>query len=132
MSLLWILLLSAWQAQGDSILIGMEGPASSFAVDEENLGMRLVIREINDGGGIHGWKLVEKSYPRGNADPVADEIRNAKRLVEEDGVFLLFNFGGPASVSIGSYAMEKRVPYLFPHTALLTLDGARYVFEPLV
>jgi branched-chain amino acid transport system substrate-binding protein len=24
--------------------------------------------------------------------------------------------------------MEKKVPYLFPHTALLTVDGARYVF----
>jgi branched-chain amino acid transport system substrate-binding protein len=59
---------------------------------------------------------------------VGEGIRNAKRLVEDDGVFLLFNFGGPASVEIGSYAMEKKVPYLFPHTALLTLDGARYVF----
>jgi ABC-type branched-subunit amino acid transport system substrate-binding protein len=126
MSLLWLWLLFASPAQ-DSILIGMEGAAGSFAVDEENLGMRLVLREVNDGGGIHGRMLVEKSYPRGSTDPVGDEIRNAKRLVQED-VFLLFNFGGPASVAIGSYAMEKKVPYLFPHTALLTLDGARYIF----
>ena len=111
----------------DSILIGMEGPASSFSVDEENLGMRLVLRQVNDLGGVHGRKLVERSYPRGS-DPVGDPLRNAKRLVEEDGVFLLFNFGGPASVPIGAYAMEARVPYLFPHTALLTVDGARYVF----
>jgi ABC-type branched-subunit amino acid transport system substrate-binding protein len=128
MSFLWLWLLAAAPVQGDFILVGMEGPASSFAVDEENLGMRLVLRELNDRGGIHGRKLVEKSYPRGSADPAGDEVRNAKRLVEEDSVFLLFNFGGPASVTIGSYAMEKRVPYLFPHTALLTLDGARYVF----
>ncbi len=105
----------------------MEGPASSFSVDEENLGMRLVLRRVNEGGGVHGRKLVEKSYPRGG-DPVGDPLRNAKRLVEEDGVFLLFNFGGPGSVPLGAYAMEARVPYLFPHTALLTLDGARYVF----
>ncbi len=105
----------------------MEGEAKSFSVDEENLGMRLVLREVNDRGGVHGRKLVEKSYPRGS-DLLSDPLRNAKRLVEEDGVFLLFNFGGPASVPLGAFAMEARVPYLFPHTALLTLDGARYVF----
>jgi ABC-type branched-subunit amino acid transport system substrate-binding protein len=96
-------------------------------VDEENLGFRLVLRQVNDRGGVHGRKLVEKSYPRGS-DPVGDPVKNAKRLVEEDAVFLLFNFGGPASVPIGAFAMEARVPYLFPHTALLTLDAARYVF----
>ena len=105
----------------------MEGLASSFSVDEENLGMRLVLQQVNDEDGVHGRKLVERSYPRGT-DPVGDPLRNARRLVEEDGVFLLFNFGGPASVPLGAYAMEKRVPYLFPHTALLTLDGARYLF----
>jgi ABC-type branched-subunit amino acid transport system substrate-binding protein len=105
----------------------MEGPAGSFSVDEENLGMRLVILQVNEKGGVHGRKLVERSYPRGS-DPAGDPLRNARRLVEEDGVFLLFNFGGPASVPIGAYAMEKRVPFLFPHTALLTVDGARYVF----
>jgi ABC-type branched-subunit amino acid transport system substrate-binding protein len=105
----------------------MEGPAGSFSVDEENLGFRLVLRQVNDRGGVHGRKLVERSYPRGS-DPAGDPLKNAKRLVEEDGVFLLFNFGGPASVPLGAYAMEKRVPHLFPHTALLTLDGARYVF----
>lgn len=123
-------LLLALGLQGvtpDSILIGMEGPAGSFSVDEENLGMRLVIRTVNEAGGIHGRRLVERSHARGS-DPVGDPVRHAKRLVEDDGVFLLFNFGGPASVPIGAYAMEKRVPYLFPHTALLTLDGARYVF----
>ena len=124
------MILLALALQGvdrDSILIGMEGAASSFSVDEENLGMRVVLRQVNDGGGIHGRKLVERSYPRAT-DPQADPLRNPRRLVEEDGVFLLFNFGGPSSVPLGAYAMEKRVPYLFPHTALLTLDGARYVF----
>ncbi|HEY7697915.1 MAG TPA: ABC transporter substrate-binding protein, partial [Vicinamibacteria bacterium] len=109
------------------VLIGMEGPASSFSVDEENLGMRLVILQVNDRGGVHGRKLVEKGYPRGS-NPAGDPLKNARRLAEEDGVFLLFNFGGPASVPLGAYAMEEHIPYLFPHTALLTLDGARYVF----
>ncbi len=125
-----LLLLLGLGFQGvtpDSVLIGMEGLASSFSVDEENLGMRLVLLHVNERGGVHRRKLVERSYPRGN-DPVGDPLRNAKRLVEEDEVFLLFNFGGPASVPLGEFAMEAQVPYLFPHTALLTLDGARYVF----
>lgn len=118
-------------AQGltdDSILIGMEGPANSFSVDEENLGMHLVIRHINAGGGIHGRQLVAIMRSRGRDNPVDQGVANAKLLVEEDNVFLLFNFGGPASMQIGKYAMEHDVPYFFPHTALLTVDGDRHVF----
>ena len=124
-------LLLVFLVQGvteDVILIGMEGPANSFSVDEENLGMRLVIRQVNEAGGIHGRRLVERSYPRGTADSVGQAVRNAKRLVVQDGVFLLFNFGGPAAVAIGEYVMQNDVPYLFPHTALLTVDGDRHVF----
>ena len=118
-------------AQGvtdDAILIGMEGFADSFSVDEENLGMRLVMREVNAGGGVHGRQLVERSYPRSVEQGVSSSIDNARRLAQEDGVFLLFNFGGPAAVSIGEFAMKHDVPYLFPHTALLTVDGDRHIY----
>lgn len=124
-------LLLSLLAQGvteQSIVIGMEAEAYSFSVNEENLGMRLVIRHANDNGGIHGRSLVIRAYDRGQDNPVANAVANAKRLVEEDGVFLLFNFGGPAAVPIGEYAMANDVPYLFPHTALLTVDGDRHVF----
>lgn len=127
--MLALLLLAGLQGvTDDTIRIGMEGPAQSFSVDEENRGMRLVIRHVNENGGIHGRRLREKSYPRGTEDPIGDALANARRLVEEDEVFLLFNFGGPASVQMGDYATEARVPYVFPHTALLTVDGARYIF----
>lgn len=124
-------ILFIFLAQGvseDSILIGMEAEAYSFSVNEENLGMRLVVRHANDNGGIHGRSVVIRAYDRGRDDSVNNAVRNAKRLVEEDGVFLLFNFGGPAAVQIGEYAMANDVPYLFPHTALLTVDGDRHVF----
>ncbi len=110
------------------VFIGMEGSAQSFSVDEENLGMRLVIRHVNSTGGIHGRPLVEKSYPRGTQNVVEQAMKNVRRLVEDDNVFLLFNFGGPGSIAVGAYAMENAVPYLFPHTALLTVDGNRYVY----
>ncbi len=126
-----VLLLSIFLAQGvsdDAILIGMDGPAQSFSADEENLGMRLVMKHVNATGGVHGRLLVERSYSRGTENSVEKQLANVRRLVEEDEVFLLFNFGGPGSVPIGAYAAEQAVPYLFPHTALLTIDGERYVY----
>ena len=128
---MYSLLLSAILAQGvtdDTIIIGMEKSVQSFSADEENLGMRLVIAHVNENGGVHGRRLVEHGYSRTRANYREKQIANMKRMVEEDGVFLLFNFGGPASIPIAQYAMEHGVPYMFPHTALLTVDGKREVF----
>lgn len=124
-------LLLSLLAQGitdDTILIGMEAEANSFSVNEENLGMRLIVRHVNDNGGVHGRLIEIRAYDRDADNPVASAAANAQRLVEDDGVFLLFNFGGPAAVRIGEYAMANDVPYLFPHTALLTVDGDRHIF----
>ena len=100
MKLAGLLLILAQGVTGDSILIGMEGPAQSFSTDEENLGMHLVIREVNENGGIHGRRIEVAAYPRSRENAVEDAVANVRRLNEEDGVFLLFNFGGPAAVPI--------------------------------
>ncbi len=110
------------------ILIGLEGATNSFSSDEENLGMRLVMAEVNAHGGIHGRRLVERSYPRTGGAAIDEGVANAQRLIKNDGVFLLFNMGGPAAVRIAPLAMSHQIPYLFPHTALLTRDADRYVF----
>ena len=55
-------------------------------------------------------------------------MTNAKRLIEQDGAFALVNWGGPQSVALLAYAREQRVPYLFPHTALISSEGQRYLF----
>ena len=128
MNALLLLLIFAQGIAQNPIFIGMEGPAQSFSVDEENLGMRLVIKHVNSTGGIHGRPLVEKSYPRGSGNVADQALKNVRRLVQDDDVFLLFNFGGPGSLTVGAYAMENEVPYFFPHTALLTVDGNRYVY----
>lgn len=112
----------------DTILIGMEGPANSFSVDEENLGMRIVVQQVNDDGGIHGRRLVLRGYPRSGGAAADQAVANARRLVDSDQVFLLFNFGGPQSVRVAELAMDRRVPQLFPHTALITEEAQRYVF----
>lgn len=108
------------------ILVGIEDTTGSFSVDEENRGLRLVVAEVNARGGIHGRTLEARGYPRGPA--LEDLLANVRREVEEDGVFLILNHGGPASVRLAEYAMSRRVPYLFPHTALITADALRYVF----
>ena len=128
MNALLLLIILTQGVTDDGILIGMEAEAHSFSVNEENLGMRLVMKAVNANGGVHGRLLLERSYSRGTGDRVAQAVANARRLAEDDGVFLLFNFGGPASVQIGAYAMQADIPYLFPHTALLTVDGDRHVF----
>ena len=96
-----------------SIEIGMEARSGSFSLDEENLGMRVLVEELNASGGIHGRQLRIREYTR--------------REFEPHQVFLLFNFGGPGSVDVAAFAAANRVPYLFPHTALVTAHD-RYVF----
>ncbi len=128
MHMLVLLLVIAQGVSANNILIGMEGPAQSFSTDEENLGMHLVIKHVNAQGGIHGRTIEVAAYPRGRENIVEQALENVQRLNEEDLVFLLFNFGGPAAVPIGAYAMHNNLPYLFPHTALLTVDGDRHVF----
>ena len=118
---------NAWGENGvtdDSVLIGVQGQGGSFSGDEENFGMELAIKLINDQGGIHGRKLQALGYP-GNIDPVI----HAKRLTEEDKVFCIFNHGGsPAALALAPYAMDKKIPYLFPHEGILTKKDWRYVF----
>lgn len=128
MQALVLLFVLAQGVSGQAVLIGMEGPAQSFSTDEENLGMHLVIRHVNAQGGIHGRRIEVAAYPRSRENIVEQALANVKRLNEEDRVFLLFNFGGPAAVPIGEYAMRNDLPYMFPHTALLTVDGDRHVF----
>jgi branched-chain amino acid transport system substrate-binding protein len=112
----------------ERILLGIEAPSNCFSLDEENLGFRLSIKDANEAGGVQGRTLVPQMYARTGCSTVSEAIANAKRLVEEDKVFALLNFGGPSSVTLAAYAAEKKVPYLFPHTALITTDNARYVF----
>lgn len=108
-----------------TLLIGMEGPANLFSADQENVGFRVALAEANQAGGIHGQMLEDRGYPRPNRPAAA---ANARRLIE-DGVFLLLNFGAsPASEAIARLAAEHRVPYMFPHTALLPRQAQRYVF----
>ena len=126
-----VLTASVAEAAPGDILIGMESPSAlSPSGAGENLGMQLVIRAVNDKGGIQGHKLVARSYGRSQSGAAGDTevLANVARLTEQDQVLLLWNHGGTASLQIAPYAMAHRVPYMFPHTGLVDMDEARYVF----
>ena len=113
------------------ILIGIEQPSAlSPSGAAENLGMRLVIRSVNDAGGVNGHRLAERSYGRTQSGAAGDAevLANVARLADQDHVLLLWNHGGTAAIEIAPFAMAHRLPYMFPHTGLVDMDDARYVF----
>lgn len=111
-----------------TILFGIEEAVGSFSSDEENLGFRLAFQEANDAGPIHGRTIAWKGYPRSAGDAAAEAVKNATRLIEQDGVFALVNWGGPQSIALLDYTAKRGVPYLFPHTALVSSERQRYLF----
>lgn len=86
------------------------GPASSYgtfgrAVDA-------YFRKVNDDGGINGRKIKFISYDDGYSPPKT--VEQARRLVEQDEVLLLFwTVGTPTNSAIWEYMNQKKVPHLF-------------------
>ena len=121
----------AANASPGDILIGIQAPSAlSPSGAAENLGMRLVIRAVNDTGGIHGHRLALREdgrTPPGAAGE-AEELANLARLADRDHVLLIWNHGGTVSMKIADFAMAHRVPYMFPHTGMVAMDDGRYVF----
>jgi ABC-type branched-subunit amino acid transport system substrate-binding protein len=110
-----------------TIRIGVESPVGSLSLDGENLGFGLAFDEANAGGGVHGRRFVWTDRRRESGAP-AHVLAVARRMIDEDRVFALVNFSGPAIGEIAAYAKAQRVPLLFPHTALVSSEGERYLF----
>jgi len=99
------------------ILIGQtvpySGPASAYgACGRTN---EAYFRMINDQGGVNGRKLRLLSLDDGY-NP-AKTIEHTRRLVEQDGVLLVFGTVGAPALSVLPYLHAKRVPFLFPTSA---------------
>jgi branched-chain amino acid transport system substrate-binding protein len=110
-----------------TIRIGVEAAVGSLSLDGENLGFRLAFEEANARGGVQGRRIVWTERRRASSAP-ADVLAVAQAMIDEDHVFALVNFSGPAIGDIASYARERRVPVMFPHTALVSSAGERYLF----
>jgi ABC-type branched-subunit amino acid transport system substrate-binding protein len=110
-----------------TIVIGVEAPVGSLSLDGENLGFRLAFEEANAAGGVHGRRFVWPERRRRSGEP-ADVVAVARRMIDEDRVFAIVNFSGPAIGDITAHARLRRVPLMFPHTALVSSEGERYLF----
>jgi branched-chain amino acid transport system substrate-binding protein len=105
----------------------VESAVGSLSLDGENLGFTLAFEEANARGGVHGRRFVWADRRRASSAP-ADVLAVARQMIDEDHVFALVNFSGPAIGDITAYARSRRVPVMFPHTALVSSEGERYLF----
>src|SRR5262245_19189585 len=102
-----------------TIVIGVESPVSSISLDGENLGFRLAFEEANAADGVHGRRFTWSERRRKSGAP-DDVLAVARQMIDEDRVFAVVNFSGPSITDIAAHARMRRVPLMFPHTALVS------------
>lgn len=86
------------------------GPASAYAIIGK--AQEAYFRKINAEGGINGRKISFLSYDDTYSPPKT--VEQVRRLVENDGVLLMFYpFGTAPNSAIQKYLNAKRVPQLF-------------------
>jgi len=89
------------------------GPASAYGTIAK--GVNAYFKFTNDKGGVNGRKIEFATYDDGYEPQRA--LTNAKKLVEQDKVFALFNTLGTANnIAIWDYANQQKVPQLFVAT----------------
>ena len=89
------------------------GPASSYGVIGKT--EEAFFKMINAEGGINGRKVNFITYDDAYSPPKA--IEQARKLVEDDGVLLIFQpLGTPSNSAIHKYMNVKKVPQLFVAT----------------
>jgi ABC-type branched-subunit amino acid transport system substrate-binding protein len=86
------------------------GPASAYGTIGRT--EAVYFRRINAAGGINGRQIRFISYDDAYSPPKA--VEQARKLVESDEVFLIFNsLGTPSNTAIQKYMNMKKVPQLF-------------------
>jgi branched-chain amino acid transport system substrate-binding protein len=89
------------------------GPASAYGVVGKT--EAAYFNKVNIEGGINGRKINFISYDDAYSPPKA--VEQARKLVESDGVLLIFNsLGTPSNTAIQKYMNAKKVPQLFVAT----------------
>jgi len=86
------------------------GPASAYAAIGKT--EEAYFNKVNAEGGINGRKIKFISYDDGYSPPKT--VEQARKLVESDGVLLIFgSLGTSTNGAIRKYMNEKKVPQLF-------------------
>lgn len=99
------------------------GPASAYSV----IGRveTAYFNKVNDEGGINGRRISFISYDDGYSPPKT--VEQARKLVERDGVLLIFNsLGTPTNSAIHQYMNQKKVPQLFVATGATKWDDPKH------
>jgi ABC-type branched-subunit amino acid transport system substrate-binding protein len=96
----------------EAIVIGnssaVSGPAS-FLGTQYLRGHEIYFSAVNEQGGIHGRRIRVVSYDDQYDPP--QTVATTKKLIEEDGVFMLFGYvGTPTSVKIIDMVHEAEIP----------------------
>ncbi|MEH2478094.1 branched-chain amino acid transport system substrate-binding protein [Nitrobacteraceae bacterium AZCC 2146] len=99
------------------------GPASAYAAIGKT--EAAYFKMINDNGGINGRQINFISYDDGFSPPKT--VEQARKLIESDEVFVLFNVVGTAGNSaIQKYANLKKVPHLFISSGAARFDDPEH------
>jgi branched-chain amino acid transport system substrate-binding protein len=89
------------------------GPASAWGVVGRT--EAAYFDKINAEGGINGRRITFISYDDGYSPPKT--VEQARKLVESDGVLLIFSsLGTPTNTAIQKYMNARKVPQLFVST----------------
>jgi branched-chain amino acid transport system substrate-binding protein len=89
------------------------GPASAYGIIGQT--EAAYFKMVNAEGGINGRKINFISYDDGYSPPKT--VEQARKLVEDDEVLLIFNsLGTPTNTAIERYMNAKKVPQLFVAT----------------
>jgi branched-chain amino acid transport system substrate-binding protein len=89
------------------------GPASAYGTIAD--GAKAYFRYLNAKGGVNGRKISFTTLDDGYEPPKA--LQNARRLVQQDKVFAMFNtLGTPNNLAIWDFLNEQKVPQLFVAT----------------
>jgi branched-chain amino acid transport system substrate-binding protein len=91
--------------------VPLSGPASAYSVGSK--AQHAVFAKVNAEGGVNGRKIRLISLDDGYSPPKT--VEQTRRLVEEEGVLLLFqSVGTGPQTAVRRYLNAKRVPQLFP------------------
>ena len=94
------------------------GPASVYSVYGQVFDG--YFKRLNEHGGINGRKIRMISYDDAYSPPKT--VEQARRLIESDGVLLLFGVvGTPPNVAIMKYMNLNKIPQLFAGTGTSAL-----------
>ena len=114
-----------------SVLVGgtapLTGPQTAYG--SISRGAKAYFDYVNSRGGVNGRRI--DYVARDDASDPVRTVAETRRLVEQDGVFAVFNsFGTEQNLAVREYLNQRKVPQLFAASGASTLgaDVARFPY----